>query len=107
MSEFKRIPLQKAHQQWAAGSAKVADIRDPQAFAMGHIPGAFHLTDATLNDFLQQVDEDDAVLVVCYHGISSQGAAQYLLQQGLTNVASMDGGFTAWAHEFPDAIEHS
>lgn len=107
MAEFKRISLQQAHQQWAGGEAKVVDIRDAQSFAMGHIPGAYHLTDASLMPLLQEVADEDPVIVVCYHGISSQGAAQYLLQQGLEDVSSMDGGFTAWAHEFPDAVEHN
>ncbi|MCV6069119.1 sulfurtransferase, partial [Escherichia coli] len=31
-----------------------------------------------------------------YHGISSQGAAQYLVNQGFEQVYSVDGGFEAW-----------
>ena len=34
-------------------------------------------------------------------GNSSQGAAQYLLQQGYDEVYSLDGGFEAWRREFP------
>ncbi len=33
---------------------------------------------------------------MCYHGISSQGAAQYLVNQGFEEVYSVDGGFEAW-----------
>ncbi len=33
---------------------------------------------------------------MCYHGISSQGAAQYLINQGFDAVYSVDGGFEAW-----------
>jgi thiosulfate sulfurtransferase len=39
--------------------------------------------------------------VVCYHGHSSQGAAQFMLQQGFAEVYSMDGGFTEWAKVQP------
>lgn len=101
---LKRISTEATLQAWQAGLATVVDIRDPQSYAMGHIPGSFHLTDATLPDLLQQVEEETPVIVVCYHGISSQGAAQYLLGQGYADVASMDGGFTAWAHQYPDHI---
>ncbi len=34
--------------------------------------------------------------ILAYHGISSQGAAQYLVNQGSEEVYSVDGGFPAW-----------
>jgi len=107
MSEFQRISTATAHQQWAADLATFVDIRDVQSFAGGHIPGAFHLTDASLNEFLHSLDDERPVVVVCYHGVSSQGAAQYLAQQGIEHVSSMDGGFTAWVHYYPDAVERN
>ena len=73
----------------------LVDIRDPQSFAMGHTPGAFHLTNDTLGAFMRDNDFDTPVMVMCYHGNSSKGAAQYLLQQGYEAVYSVDGGFDA------------
>jgi len=35
-------------------------------------------------------------VVVCYHGHSSQPAAQYFAAQGFEDVYSMDGGFEVW-----------
>ncbi|MGL5597426.1 MAG: rhodanese-like domain-containing protein, partial [Aeromonas sp.] len=48
-----------------------------------------------------EVDVDTPVIVMCYHGNSSQGAAQYLLQQGYDEVYSLDGGFEGWRSTFP------
>lgn len=45
---------------------------------------------------MEQAEFDQPVLVMCYHGISSQGAAQYLVNQGFEEVYSVDGGFEAW-----------
>ena len=45
------------------------------------------------------------VLVMCYHGISSRGAAQFLIGQGFESVYSVDGGFEAWSKTFPQDIE--
>jgi thiosulfate sulfurtransferase len=45
-------------------------------------------------------------MVMCYHGNSSKGAAQYLLQQGYEEVYSVDGGFDAWHRHFPAEVEH-
>lgn len=107
MSDFSRINVTTAHQLWQAGDTAFADIRDARSFAMGHIPGAVHLTDASLSDFLADLADDQAVVVVCYHGNSSQGAAQYLAHQGVEPVSSLDGGFTAWAQQHPEAVEHN
>ncbi|MFH4294586.1 thiosulfate sulfurtransferase GlpE, partial [Acinetobacter baumannii] len=69
-----------------------------------HTPGAFHLTNDTLGAFMRDHDFDTAVMVMCYHGNSSKGAAQYLLQQGFDKVYSVDGGFDAWHRHFPAEV---
>ena len=84
-----------------AQQAVVADIRDEQSFASGHMAGAFHLTNTSLHQFTQLHDYETPVVVVCYHGNSSQGAAQYLAQQGFEQVYSMDGGFESWRRQLP------
>ncbi len=101
MSEFQRISITQALEKMSQGQAVVADIRDEQSFHSGHIEGSYHLTNGTLNGFLQQTDFATPVIVVCYHGNSSQGAAQYLTQQGFDEVYSMDGGFEGWRHTHP------
>jgi thiosulfate sulfurtransferase len=35
-------------------------------------------------------------LVYCYHGHSSQSAAEHFVENGFANVYSLDGGYTAW-----------
>lgn len=100
MDQFECINVEEAHQKMHRGKAVLVDIRDPQSFAMGHTPGAFHLTNDTLGAFMRDNDFDTPVMVMCYHGNSSKGAAQYLLQQGYDAVYSVDGGFDA-ASSFP------
>ena len=46
------------------------------------------------------------MMVMCYHGNSSKGAAQYLLQQGYDVVYSIDGGFEAWQRQFPAEVAY-
>ena len=103
---FECINVEEAHQKLHQAMAVLVDIRDPQSFAMGHTPGAFHLTNDTLGAFMRDNDVDTAVMVMCYHGNSSKGAAQYLLQQGYDKVYSVDGGFDAWHRHFPAEVEH-
>ncbi|WP_263144413.1 thiosulfate sulfurtransferase GlpE [Pseudomonas sp. RIT-PI-AD] len=104
MTDFKRIPPETAHRLREQG-AVVVDIRDPQSFSAGHISGSRHLDNHSLADFIAQADLDKPLVVTCYHGNSSQGAAAYLVGQGFSEVYSLDGGFEAWRGLFPGEIE--
>ncbi|MDD0973405.1 thiosulfate sulfurtransferase GlpE [Pseudomonas fontis] len=100
MSEFKRIPPEQAQALREQG-AVVVDIRDQPTFANGHIPGAKHLDNHSVADFIRGADLDAPTLVVCYHGNSSQSAAAYLVSQGFSDVYSIDGGFELWRSTYP------
>jgi thiosulfate sulfurtransferase len=101
MEQFAHISVQDTKAKIDAGAAKIVDIRDDQAFEQAHIPGAFHLNNGSIQSFIGANDFDTPVIVVCYHGHSSQQAAQYMLQQGFEEVYSMDGGFELWRTQFP------
>lgn len=75
MDQFATISVEQAREYWQRGDPVLVDIRDPQSFAAGHPRGAFHLTNDTLPAFLAQHDAARPVLVLCYHGNSSKGAA--------------------------------
>lgn len=100
MQQFEHISPQQTWQKLVDKQVNVVDIRDINSFNAGHIPGAFHLTNESLSQFMQQHSTDEPVVVCCYHGISSQQAAQYLIGQGFAKVYSMDGGFEAWRGSF-------
>lgn len=83
----------------------ITDIRDQNSFATGHLPGAQHLHNDNVEQFLTQVERQTPVVVCCYHGISSQSAAAWLSEQGYTEVYSLDGGYEAWSLQHPDLCE--
>lgn len=105
MEQFEHISVAQTEQMLKAGEAKLVDIRDEQSFQAAHIEGAVHLHNGSLHQFMQQTDFETPVIVCCYHGISSQQAAQYLIHQGFEQVYSMDGGFEAWRHNLPFVSE--
>jgi thiosulfate sulfurtransferase len=102
---FKHLSAAQAKELMAGDTTVVADIRDENSFAQGHIPQAVHLSNANIGQFMIEKDFEQPIIVVCYHGISSQGAANYLIEQGFEEVYSMDGGFDAWSKQFMDEIE--
>ncbi|NKF52058.1 thiosulfate sulfurtransferase GlpE [Shewanella sp. WXL01] len=98
MSNFKHLSINELiHMQAEQSDLQIVDIRDAASFAQGHIQGATHLTNENIAHFIADADMDAPLIVVCYHGISSQGAATYLIEQGFDDVYSLDGGFTAWS----------
>lgn len=101
---FKHMQISELHNVLADESHVVVDIRDPASFQAGHIPNALHLSNESLPDFLRDADFDAPVVVCCYHGISSQQAAQFLISQDFTEVYSLDGGFTDWQLQHPEAV---
>ncbi|MBF1994892.1 thiosulfate sulfurtransferase GlpE [Serratia symbiotica] len=107
MEQFEAINVEQAYTRWKDGSAALVDIRDPQSFDAGHAPGAFHLTNTSLQAFMLQHDIARPVMVMCYHGNSSRSVAQYLLHQGFDTVYSIDGGFEAWVRQYPQHVETS
>ena len=96
MDQFQHIDVEQAQQMIMSQSAVLLDIRDPQSFAVAHAEQAKHLTNDTIVALMEELEFDQPLLVMCYHGISSQGAAQYLVNQGFEDVYSVDGGFEAW-----------
>ncbi|MCE9686199.1 MULTISPECIES: thiosulfate sulfurtransferase GlpE [Shewanella] len=99
MSAFTHLSINQLIQMHESQpELQIVDIRDPASFEAGHIQGATHLNNENLAHFIADADMDKPLVVVCYHGMSSQNAAQYLHEQGFDQVYSLDGGYSAW-HE--------
>ena len=104
MDSIKQIDVHKVKEIEDNNSATIVDIRDPASYQAGHIPNAIHLSDNTVENFLSETDKNKQLIVYCYHGISSQGAAAYFSEQGFKEVSSMIGGFEAWRVAFSDSV---
>ncbi|MCP4594998.1 thiosulfate sulfurtransferase GlpE [Neptuniibacter sp.] len=104
MSQLQCISSTQAVELISDG-AVIVDIRDPESFAQGRIKSAFNLSNENLHDFINNADMDNPLLVCCYHGISSQSAGQFLIEQGFDQVFSINGGFEAWRVEQPEHCE--
>lgn len=103
--DIPRVSVAKARELYDAGAAVFVDVRDPGSYGRGHVPGALHVNDHNLEDFLATADKSRPHVVYCYHGNSSIGGAGYFLEQGFIEVSSMDGGFAHWQAACPDAVE--
>ena len=105
MSAFVRISPDDARDLIDDRDVAILDIRDPDSFAAGRMQDAVHLSNETAAAFIEKTDKSKPVVVCCYHGNSSQQAAQFLAEQGFSEVYSLDGGFELWNVRFPDDVE--
>ena len=100
----KRISPDEGKTRFEQGDALFVDIRDPASFAAGHLRGAVHLTQANVEPFLADTAAEKPLVIYCYHGNSSQGAADWLSEQGFNDVVSLDGGYEVLRQRFPDEM---
>ena len=105
MDPVKEIDANEVKKLNENNSATIVDIRDPASFQAGHIPNAINLSDNTIEQFIIDADKNRALVVYCYHGISSRGAAAYFSEQGFKEVSSMTRGFEGWSSTFPDSVK--
>ena len=82
----------------ARGDIVVLDVRERDAYAAGHVPGARHLPRGQLelrvNDELP--DPTARIVTVCEFGKISTLAAATLRDLGFLRAAALDGGMKAW-----------
>ena len=97
MMSITRISIDQAKEMLKTrADVQIVDIRDARAYEAAHIPGSTHLSEQNLEQFIQETESDIALIVMCYHGISSQSASAYLSNRGFAETYSLDGGFEAW-----------
>lgn len=94
---FTRINSLQAKSLMTHDRATVVDVRDADSYRAGHIEDAVHVDAATVDAFIANADHQAPLIVCCYRGHMSQGAADYFNQRGFAHTYSLDGGFNLWA----------
>jgi rhodanese-related sulfurtransferase len=96
--------------QWAAGlttnDAVIIDVRTPEEWEEGIIPGAKLLNIFDAHAFMAGISEMDKTrgyYVYCRSGGRSGQACQIMETQGFKNVFNLNGGFSEWQGAKTDA----
>lgn len=74
----------------------VVDVREPDEYAAGHVPGARLVPVDKIPGTLEELPTDAPVYVICASGNRSRGVANQLAGRGI-DAWSVTGGTTAWA----------
>ena len=103
--KFEFIEPAQAKELIDSQDITIVDVRSEDAYINGHIPDAILLNDDNREAFVKETDKGKPLICYCYKGFSSQMAANYLKEQGFTNVYSLSGGFDAFSEAFPEDVE--
>lgn len=93
-----RVSTLQATQMINQGKAVIVDVRDPAAFAAGHLRDAKNIPLKELSNRVGELDKSKskAVIAVCQSGAQSAKAASQLKKAGFAEAVSLDGGVAAW-----------
>lgn len=74
----------------------IIDVRRPDEFAGGHIPGAININSAEFSEHLQDLDPDGTYVICCQRGGRSAGVRELMREAGFGEVYEIEGGMSAW-----------
>ena len=84
----------------ATPGAVLLDVRTPEEYREGHIPGAINIPNETIGteDIPELPDKEQLILVYCRSGNRSKQASEKLVKLGYTNIVEF-GGINDWTGE--------
>ncbi len=100
-ARIREIETSDAETEVGRPGTVVLDVREPDEYEQGALPGAVHIPRGHLESQVENKlpDRDAHVVVYCAGGTRSAFAADTLAQLGYTDVVSMAGGFNKWKDE--------
>jgi molybdopterin/thiamine biosynthesis adenylyltransferase/rhodanese-related sulfurtransferase len=97
-SRIEEVDPAAARSQLSNGAVAI-DVREPEEWAAGHIPGARHVPKSYLESRIEGAvpDRSAHLILYCASGNRSAWAARTLIEDlGYEHVESMSGGYTLW-----------
>ena len=96
-----------------AGDAVITlDVREENELAFAALPEG-QVTRLPLSELARRqqdaltgtlADKDAEIVVMCHHGVRSAQVTAWLIQNGYTNVLSLEGGIDAYAREIDPSV---
>jgi molybdopterin/thiamine biosynthesis adenylyltransferase/rhodanese-related sulfurtransferase len=100
-AEIREVDTAAAEAAAGRPGTVVLDVREPDEYDQGALPGAVHIPRGHLESQVEArlPDHHAPVVVYCAGGVRSAFAAKTLEELGYTDVVSMAGGFGKWKDE--------
>lgn len=101
---WKEIPV---HDLDFSEVTSLIDVREPDEYIDGHIPGAINVPLSALETSLAEIPSTGIVHVVCRSGARSARACDYLIEQpshSSTSFVNVGGGTMGWIVEGREVV---
>ncbi len=100
---YSQISMSEAKEIFESNGERayiILDVRRPDEFANGHIPGAINVANETIGAEApaELPDKDQVIYIYCRSGNRSKQAAEKLAALGYTNITEF-GGIIDWTGE--------
>jgi rhodanese-related sulfurtransferase len=98
-SDLSIEAFQSQFESGDSGAYQFVDVREPDEYAAGHIPGAINIP---LTEFMARVDEiseDEPVVLVCNTGVRSSQAALFMISMGYEDIHNLEDGTKGWIQQ--------
>ena len=98
---YSQITMEEARQRLSIECGFIIlDVRTPEEFAAGHIPGALNIPNETIgtDEIPQLPEKEQRIYVYCRSGNRSKQAAEKLVALGYTGIVEI-GGILDWPGE--------
>jgi phage shock protein E len=94
----QKVTIDEFDKKRQQADAVVLDVRTPEEFTAGHVPGAMNmdLHDPKFAEKVSKLDKSKTYLVHCAKGYRSGLATQKMSAMGFDNLFDFHGGFTEW-----------
>src|SRR5512134_2665749 len=83
-------------QQKGDASLVVLDVRTPDEYVAGHVPGAVNIPHDQVAARLAEVPKDKDVVIYCRSGRRTGLAAELLAANGYSRLGHLEGDILAW-----------
>lgn len=74
----------------------VLDVRTPQEFAAGHVPGAVNIPYDQVASHLGEIPKDEQIVLYCHSGRRAGLAAEELAASGYGKLVHLEGDMQGW-----------
>lgn len=96
-AEAQEITVPEFACDWQRPGVQVVDVREPEEWEAGRLPGSTLIPLGELAERLGELDPGAPMVLVCRSGRRSLLAAEYLKEVGFARPVSLAGGMLAWA----------
>jgi peroxiredoxin family protein/rhodanese-related sulfurtransferase/TusA-related sulfurtransferase len=75
----------------------ILDVREPEEYEAGHIPGSTLVPLNSLREHLDELPRDKEIIVYCRVGLRAYLGARILMQHGFEKVKNLSGGYITYS----------